>query len=73
VVTAASGAGPSEVEFWPQAKAGQPAASGGASSSIEYELKRLSCDIAVSGDRPAIAALTALGPMSQILFGSDFP
>jgi 6-methylsalicylate decarboxylase len=40
---------------------------------VEYELKRLHYDIAVSGHRPAIAALTALVPISQILFGSDFP
>jgi predicted TIM-barrel fold metal-dependent hydrolase len=40
---------------------------------VEYELKRLYYDIAVSGYRPAIAALTSLIPMSQILFGSDFP
>jgi predicted TIM-barrel fold metal-dependent hydrolase len=40
---------------------------------VEYELRRLYYDIAVSGDRPAIAALTALVPISQILFGSDFP
>jgi predicted TIM-barrel fold metal-dependent hydrolase len=40
---------------------------------VEAELKRLHYDIAVSGHRPAIAALTALVPMSQILFGSDFP
>jgi 6-methylsalicylate decarboxylase len=40
---------------------------------VEYELKRLHYDIAVSGHRPAIAALTSLVPISQILFGSDFP
>jgi 6-methylsalicylate decarboxylase len=40
---------------------------------VEYELKRLYYDIAVSGHRPAIAALTNLIPISQILFGSDFP
>jgi predicted TIM-barrel fold metal-dependent hydrolase len=40
---------------------------------VEYELKRLYYDIAVSGYRPAVAALTGLIPMSQILFGSDFP
>jgi predicted TIM-barrel fold metal-dependent hydrolase len=40
---------------------------------VEYELKRLYYDIAVSGYRPAIAALTGLIPTSQILFGSDFP
>ena len=40
---------------------------------VEYELKRLHYDIAVSGYRPAVAALTGLIPISQILFGSDFP
>jgi 6-methylsalicylate decarboxylase len=40
---------------------------------VEYELKRLYYDIAVSGYRPAVAALTGLIPMSQILYGSDFP
>ena len=39
----------------------------------DYELKRLHYDIAVSGYRPAIAALTGLIPTKQILFGSDFP
>ncbi|HLI98352.1 MAG TPA: amidohydrolase family protein [Bradyrhizobium sp.] len=42
-------------------------------NGVEYELKRLYYDVAVSGYRPAIAALTGLVPMSQILFGSDFP
>jgi len=40
---------------------------------VDYELKRLYYDIAVSGYRPAIAALTGLIPTHQILFGSDFP
>jgi 6-methylsalicylate decarboxylase len=40
---------------------------------VDYELKRLYYDIAVSGYRPAIAALTSLIPTGQILFGSDFP
>src|SRR3954464_1798009 len=40
---------------------------------VDYELKRLYYDIAVSGHRPAIAALTNFVPTSQILFGSDFP
>ena len=42
-------------------------------NGVDYELKRLYYDIAVSGHRPAIAALTSFVPMSQILFGSDFP
>jgi predicted TIM-barrel fold metal-dependent hydrolase len=40
---------------------------------VDYELKRLYYDIAVSGHQPAIAALTSFVPASQILFGSDFP
>jgi len=40
---------------------------------VENELRHLYYDIAVSGYRPAIAALTSLVPMSQILFGSDHP
>jgi 6-methylsalicylate decarboxylase len=40
---------------------------------VDYQLKRLYYDIAVSGYRPAIAALTGLIPANQILFGSDFP
>lgn len=42
-------------------------------NGVDYELKRLYYDIAVSGHRPAVAALTSFIPMSQILFGSDFP
>jgi len=42
-------------------------------NGVDYELKRLYYDIAVSGHRPAIAALTSFVPASQILFGSDFP
>jgi 6-methylsalicylate decarboxylase len=42
-------------------------------NGVEYELKRLYYDIAVSGYRPAISALTGLVPIRQILFGSDFP
>jgi 6-methylsalicylate decarboxylase len=40
---------------------------------VEHELRRLYYDIAVSGYRPAIAALTSLVPLTQILFGSDHP
>ena len=43
------------------------------SNGVEHELRRLYYDIAVSGYRPAIAALTSLVPMTQILFGSDHP
>jgi len=44
-----------------------------APNGIEYELKRLYYDIAGTAYRPAIAALTKLVPMKQILFGSDNP
>src|SRR5262245_7004131 len=40
---------------------------------IEYELKRLYYDIAISANRPAMAALMNLIPTSQILFGGDYP
>lgn len=40
---------------------------------VEYELRRLYYEVAGSANRPAIAALTNLVPMSQILFGSDYP
>jgi len=40
---------------------------------VEFELKRLYYEIANSANRPAMAALTALVPTSQIMFGSDFP
>jgi 6-methylsalicylate decarboxylase len=39
-------------------------------NGIEFELKRLYYDIAGTAFRPAIAALTALVPTSQILFGN---
>ena len=42
-------------------------------NGIEYELKRLHYDIAGTAYRPAIAALTSLVPITQILFGSDNP
>jgi 6-methylsalicylate decarboxylase len=42
-------------------------------NGIEYELKRLYYDIAATAYRPAIAALTKLVPVTQILFGSDNP
>ena len=42
-------------------------------NGIEYELRRLYYDIAGTAYQPAIAAITSLVPMSQILFGSDHP
>lgn len=50
-----------------------PAMSEKVPNGVEHELRRLYYDIAVSGHRPAIAALTSLVPMTQILFGSDHP
>jgi 6-methylsalicylate decarboxylase len=44
-----------------------------APNGIEYELKRLYYDIAGTAYPPAIAALTKLVPVTQILFGSDNP
>ena len=44
-----------------------------APKGVEYELKRLYYDLAISGNRPAFAALAQLVPMSQMLFGSDHP
>ncbi len=40
---------------------------------VAGELKRLYYEIANSANRPAMAALTSLVPMSQILFGTDYP
>ena len=44
-----------------------------APNGIDYELQRLFYDIAGTAYRPAIAALTKLVPVTQILFGSDNP
>jgi predicted TIM-barrel fold metal-dependent hydrolase len=44
-----------------------------APNGVEDELKRFYYDLAISGNRPAFAALASLVPMSQILFGSDHP
>jgi 6-methylsalicylate decarboxylase len=40
---------------------------------IDHELKKLYYDVALQGDRPALAALFAYVPTSQVLLGSDFP
>ncbi|HVE60585.1 MAG TPA: amidohydrolase family protein [Chitinophagaceae bacterium] len=42
-------------------------------NGVEYELRRLYYEIANSANRPAMSALMALVPTSQILFGSDNP
>ena len=39
----------------------------------EYELKRLHYEIANSAHPTAFAALTNLVPISQVLFGTDYP
>jgi predicted TIM-barrel fold metal-dependent hydrolase len=40
---------------------------------VEYELRRLHYEIAGSANRPAMSALMSLVPVSQIMFGSDYP
>jgi predicted TIM-barrel fold metal-dependent hydrolase len=42
-------------------------------NGVEFELKRLYYDIASSANPPAMAALMKLVPISQILFGGDYP
>jgi predicted TIM-barrel fold metal-dependent hydrolase len=42
-------------------------------NGIEYELKRLYYEIANSASRHTMAALTSLVPMTQIMFGTDYP
>jgi predicted TIM-barrel fold metal-dependent hydrolase len=40
---------------------------------VEYEFKKLYFDVAHGAGRPALEALKALVPVSQILYGSDVP
>jgi predicted TIM-barrel fold metal-dependent hydrolase len=40
---------------------------------IDYEMRKLHYDIALSAFKPSLAALFAYVPMSQILLGSDYP
>jgi predicted TIM-barrel fold metal-dependent hydrolase len=42
-------------------------------NGFEYELKRLYYEIANSAYQPALAAITSMVPISQIMFGTDFP
>lgn len=42
-------------------------------NGVEYELKKLYYEIAGSANRPAMSALMNLVPISQIIFGSDYP
>ena len=44
-----------------------------APEGVDYELARLYYDIAGTAYPPAVAALTKLVPVTQILFGSDNP
>ena len=42
-------------------------------NGIDHELTKLHYDVALQANRPALAALFAYVPMSQVLLGSDFP
>jgi hypothetical protein len=42
-------------------------------NGIDYELRKLQYDVALQANRPALAALFAYVPTSQVLLGSDFP
>lgn len=57
--------------------AGGPGANAKAESTapngIEYEFRRLYYDTASAANRPAMAALTSLVSISQVLFGTDYP
>ena len=42
-------------------------------NGVDYELKRFYYEIAGSANRPAMSALMNLVPLSQIIFGRDYP
>jgi predicted TIM-barrel fold metal-dependent hydrolase len=42
-------------------------------NGIDYELRKLHYDVALQANRPALAALFAYVPISQVLLGSDYP
>jgi predicted TIM-barrel fold metal-dependent hydrolase len=42
-------------------------------NGIDYELRKLHYDVALQANRPALAALFAYVPTSQVLLGSDYP
>jgi predicted TIM-barrel fold metal-dependent hydrolase len=42
-------------------------------NGIDHELRKLHYDVALQANRPALAALFAYLPISQVLLGSDYP
>jgi len=42
-------------------------------NGMDHELHRLYYDVALSANRPALAALFAFAPISQVLLGTDYP
>lgn len=42
-------------------------------NGIDHELRKLHYDVALQANRPALAALFAYVPLSQVLLGSDYP
>lgn len=42
-------------------------------NGVDAELKKLHYDIALAGNKPALAALFTYVPVSQVLLGSDYP
>jgi predicted TIM-barrel fold metal-dependent hydrolase len=50
-----------------------PESAAGAPNGVEAEIKKLYFDIANGANPSSLAALTKLVPISQLLFGTDFP
>ena len=42
-------------------------------NGIDYELRKLHYDVAHQANRPALGAVFAYVPTSQVLLGSDYP